>query len=175
MWANILEILSDSWSALTPFFTIPQYEKGVILRLGKYLRTVEPGPHWKMPFVDTWLSVEAVQTTMHVQKQTLATRDGVSVTTSAVLQYEIKDPKLFLLEVYEGIDAINDIALSEIKDVITNHTWEQIRLESEILEKEIVKKIRRQVRAYGVHIKRFGFADIGKIKTIRLMNDAYSE
>ena len=170
MWERLADILSNSWTLLSPCVVVKQYELGVVLRFGKYRRDVEPGLRYKIPLIETVLIVEAVQTTMRVRTQTLTTQDGISVTTSAVLQYEIKKPKPFLLEVWEGLDAINDVAMAEIKRVVSTNTWEQ--LNSKDMEQVIKTEIGKQIKPYGVTIKRFGFADLGKIRTIRIINSS---
>lgn len=171
MLETLLQFIGDKLGTLSPVVVIDQFEKGVLLRLGKYNKTLEPGLHGKLPIIDAVLTVEAVQTTLRIQPQTLTTKDGVTVTTSAVLRYEIHDPKSFLLDVWEGRDAVNDIALAEIKQTVTDSNWEDLR-KSEA-EKEIIKNIRRSIKDYGVAVKKFGFADLARMKTIRLVTNDF--
>lgn len=167
MWEKIAEVVAVYWGLLTPFVVINQYEKAVILRLGLYLRTLGPGLHWKWPGYDAVLTVEAVQTTMRIQPQTLTTKDGISVTTSGVLQYKIENPEPYLLGVLEGQDAINDITMAEIKRVIADNDWKN--LNNHDIETKVIKKVRNQVGKHGVEAIKFGFADLGRIRTIRLI------
>jgi membrane protease subunit HflK len=171
MLEQILAAISNSWGALAPFVVIDQFERGVVLRLGKYHRTLTPGLHPKAPLIDHVLTVEAVQTTIRIQPQTLTTADGVSVTVSAVVQYEIRDPKLFLLDVWEPRDAVRDIILAEVKRAVSVHIWPE--LNDEGIEREALHACRRQLKTYGVHVKRFVFADLGRIRTIRLIGGAW--
>lgn len=168
MWAEIAEFFSSSYENITPFVVTNQYEKGVVLRFGKYHRDLVPGLSYKIPLIEATIKIEAVQTTMHILPQTLTTADNISVTTSAVLQYEISDPKPFTVDVWEPRDAMNDIAMAEIKRAISGNEW--VSLQGENIEKKILRRIRKQLQPYGVSIKRFGFIDIGRIRTIRIIN-----
>ena len=68
------------WSilGLFQFWTIvDQYERGVVLRLGKYLRTIEPGFHWLLPLgIDRAILHEVILTTRQLDEQSLTTYDG---------------------------------------------------------------------------------------------------
>lgn len=167
MIERIIEFINTSWGTIAPFVIVDQFEKGVILRFGKYHKNILPGFNFKIPLIDSVHIVEAVQTTIRIQPQTLTTRDDMTITTSAVLTYEIRDPRLFLLDVWEGREAVKDVALAEIKKIVARSNW--IDLNNKLIETQITLEIRKQVKMYGVYVKRFGFADLAKIKTIRLI------
>jgi hypothetical protein len=167
MIERIIEFINTSWRTIAPFVIVDQFEKGVILRFGKYHKNILPGFNFKIPLIDSVHTVEAVQTTIRIQPQTLTTRDDMTITTSAVLTYEIRDPKLFLLEVWEGREAIKDITLAEIKKIVAQNKWED--LNKRLIETLITTEVRKQGKLYGVYVKKFGFADLAKIKTIRLI------
>lgn len=167
MWEHLASFIANSWEAIAPFIIVKQYEKGIILRVGKFNRKLSPGLHFKLPIVEALLTVESVQTTMLIQPQTLTTKDGVTIMTSGALQYEITDAKIFLLDVYEARDAVRDTVLMEVKKTIQSTTWDELGYP--IIDNKLTLKIRRRLKDYGVHVKRFGFIDIGRIKTLRLI------
>ena len=63
---------------------INQYERGVVLRLGKYSRTLEPGFRVIIPYIDKMTKVDVRTTPMDVPKQEVITRDNVTVNVDAV-------------------------------------------------------------------------------------------
>src|SRR5205823_5690178 len=86
-----------------------QWEKGVVLRLGKFVGLRGPGLFWVVPLIDTvslWID-QRVITTSFAAEQTL-TRDTVPVNVDAVLFWMVYDPEKAALEVQEYRDALQD-------------------------------------------------------------------
>src|SRR6185295_11325301 len=82
------------WVVLDPF------EQGVVLRLGKYQRTVSEGFHFVYPFnVDNVLVDNVVPRTINLGEQGLTTKDGKTITVSAVVTAKISDIRKALLDV----------------------------------------------------------------------------
>ena len=64
---------------------INQYERGVVLRLGKYSRTLNPGFRVILPYLDKMIKVDVRTTPMDIPKQEVITRDNVTVNVDAVV------------------------------------------------------------------------------------------
>ena len=64
---------------------INQYERGVVLRLGKYSRTLSPGFRIIIPYLDKMIKVDVRTTPMDIPKQEVITRDNVTVNVDAVV------------------------------------------------------------------------------------------
>lgn len=169
MWEKVLEFVSNSWYSLTPIVIINQYEKGVILRLGEYHRTIAPGPRWKIPVIDAVHRCEAVQTSLHAQPQSLTTYDDVGINTSGVLWYEIADPYPFLLKLWEGSDFINDVMLMCIRDVVAGGYWQD--LNNRQTKGKIKRMISKVLKPHGIKVIEFGFADLSRARTYRIIGD----
>jgi regulator of protease activity HflC (stomatin/prohibitin superfamily) len=71
---------------------VSPYEKGVIERLGRYLRTAQPGLQFIVPFIDTMRKVDMREQVVDVQPQEVITKDNVVVTVDAIVYYEATDP-----------------------------------------------------------------------------------
>src|SRR5881628_3347644 len=71
---------------------ISQYEKGLVLRLGRYRSTVGPGLTFLMPVVEGLLKVDMRERVINVEPQKVITKDNVSVVVDAVIYYRISDP-----------------------------------------------------------------------------------
>src|SRR6476620_10904337 len=85
-----------------------QWERGVVLRLGRYVGLRGPGLFWVMPFVDSvnrWID-QRVITTSFAAEQTL-TSDTVPVNVDAVLFWLVYDPEKAALEVQEYVKAVS--------------------------------------------------------------------
>lgn len=69
---------------------INQYERGVILRLGKYSRTLTPGFRIIIPYIDKMIKVDIRTTPMDIPKQEVITRDNVTVNVDAVVYAAVR-------------------------------------------------------------------------------------
>src|SRR5258706_402476 len=96
-----------------------QWEKGVVLRLGKFVGLRGPGLFWVMPLLDsvsTWID-QRVITTSFAAEQTL-TSDTVPVNVDAVLFWMVYDPEKAALEVQQYSDAVSWAAQTALRDII---------------------------------------------------------
>jgi len=71
---------------------VAQYEKGLIMRLGRYHATVGSGLHFLVPFVDQLIRVDMREKVISVDPQKVITKDNVTVTVDAVVYYKVIDP-----------------------------------------------------------------------------------
>lgn len=86
---------------LFKFWAVYQpYEAGALLRLGKFIRVLEPGFHWRYPFgIDQCLVEHTVPSTHSLGDESATTADGKSIGFHAVITYRVRDIAKALLEV----------------------------------------------------------------------------
>lgn len=164
--AQILEFLKESYERIIPWFVLRDFEHGVVLRLGKFHRVLDPGLSWKVPLIDEVFEVRKSVTTLNVKPQTLTTLDGKDIVISAVVKYNVSDPRVFLVEVEDAVDAIGDITQGKIKDLVCAKTWDDIKA---MKDEELKKLVKDEARRWGVKIHYVTITDLAKIRTIRLM------
>jgi regulator of protease activity HflC (stomatin/prohibitin superfamily) len=151
------------WCVLNPF------ERGVLLRLGKFKRIVEPGLTWLWPFgVDHVMWESVVPRTHSLVDQSCTTRDGKQVGLQAVITYKIRDIDVALLEVEHHEDALRDSCSGTIGQVMSTFTWEEITAGEAVTEK-ITKACRQKGFKYGLEVMSVQFASMGLVKTLRLL------
>lgn len=167
MLEKLLDILAQGWDMITPVFVVKEYEGGVLLRFGLYSRTLEGGLHWKIPLIDLHILTKTCITTMHLPPQTITTQDDKSVVAAAIVKYQVKDPRPFLLKIWDSPDVLADTTMGSIRSAINSRTYAE--LFSPTLEADILAKIRAEVNEYGFKIHKFTFTDLGKARTFRLM------
>src|SRR5258707_9199 len=71
---------------------VAQYEKALVLRLGRYRHTVDSGLTFLVPMVESLIKVDMRERVINVEPQKVITKDNVSVTVDAVIYYRIIDP-----------------------------------------------------------------------------------
>lgn len=169
MFERLADFLVVSWEYITPFYIINIYESGVVLRLGKYHRTVGAGLRWKWPLIESVLSTNIAVTTMELRAQTLTTKDNKSIVISSVVKYKITDVKPYLLEIWDSVDVISDTTMGAIKKVVTTTDYADLTG----AEKKVLRRVKGQVSEFGVEVLNVVFADQGAIRSIRLITDSY--
>ena len=78
---------------------VSQYEKGLVLRLGRYRATTSSGLTFLVPVIEDMIKVDMRERVISVEPQKVITKDNVSVTVDAVIYYRIIDPVKATFEV----------------------------------------------------------------------------
>lgn len=178
MLDKLVDLIVEWLKLLFFAFTLTEYQRGVVLRLGKFNREVGPGFHWKWPFdVDVVLFDAMFPRVKFMGPQSLITKDGISVVISYLVTYEISDVKKSILNTAGPVAALEYASFGVVADFVNKHTWAELRSvkavddEKELdLDNEVAKKVRRRAAKYGVHVIDIGFHDLTSSKALRLMN-----
>ena len=115
----VLLLLVAIW-ALSGIYQVDEKERAVVLRFGKFLDTVGPGLHWNPPLVD---AVTVVRVTEERQYQNdsrdlMLTQDENIVDLQLVVQYNIADPKAFVLNVKDPEISLRHATNSALRHVV---------------------------------------------------------
>jgi len=169
MFDKLIDFSINQINQLMPLMIVFQYQKGIRFRFGKYYGTCEPGLHLKIPYVDTIDIINSTETTHTLPVQSLTTKDGKSIIVKGMVKYKIVDIESYFMVVYDSLDALSDISCGIIKTVITEKDWSEA-FDNEI-DNLISKKIRTQVKRYGIEVIQFTITDISQTKSLRLFNE----
>jgi len=97
---------------------IRPFERGVVERLGKFLRVWQPGLHLLIPFIDRVTKVDMRENVVDVPPQEVITKDNVAVTVDAVVYYEATDPFKLIYNVTNFYLAATKLAQTNLRNVI---------------------------------------------------------
>lgn len=172
MLDKLVELISNWIRELSPIVIVPSYEEGVLLRFGKYNKTLYPGIYLKLPIFDEVITHHTVMTTLSLPAQSLYTVDNQNVVVKGVVKYKIVDVKTFLLEVYDAKDAVSDMTQSIIKNIIMSKTM--IQCTDVDIDSILTKKSRQEIKKWGVDIQQVTLTDLAPIRSYRLINDNFS-
>jgi regulator of protease activity HflC (stomatin/prohibitin superfamily) len=169
MFDKLVELIIQWIEQLLPIVIIPSYEEGVRLSFGKFKKVLHPGIHFKIPFFDEILRQHVVVTTISLPAQSLYTLDRQNFVVKGVIKYKISDVKTFLLEVYDAKDALSDMTMSIIKNIVISIPAEKcIDPELDVI---LTKKARVEAKKWGVEIQQVTLTDVAPIRSYRLIND----
>ena len=171
MFDKLIELIVTFIHDVLPFKIVNQWEEGVHLRFGKFLRVVKPGLRWKLSFFDTILTTPVITQTVNLKPQTVTSLDEKSVVLSSIVRYHIEDVEKFLLGVMHANDVLVDTTQGTIRDVVENTHWDNLVDLTNIVTPEVNK----QVEEWGIIVEQISFPDLGEIKTYRIMSDDVSK
>jgi len=138
-----------------------QWERAVVLRLGKFVGLRGPGLFWIVPFVDTvstWID-QRVITTAFAAEETL-TSDTVPVNVDAVLFWLVYDPEKAALEVQSYSAAVTWAAQTALRDIIGRTSLSDLLRGRERIEGELQKLIDERSTPWGVTVQSVEMRDV---------------
>ena len=138
-----------------------QWDRAVVLRLGKFVGLRGPGLFWIIPFVDnisTWID-QRVITTAFAAEETL-TSDTVPVNVDAVLFWVVYDPEKAALEVQNYPAAVSWAAQTALRDIIGRTSLSDLLRGRERIEEELQKLIDERSNPWGVTVQSVEMRDV---------------
>ena len=138
-----------------------QWERGVVLRLGKYQGLRGPGLFWILPFIDSvtaWIDQRVITTNFNAE-ETL-TSDTVPVNVDAVLFWMVYDPEKAALEVQDYARAVSWAAQTALRDIIGRTSLTDLLRGRERIEGELQKLIDDRCTPWGVTVQSVEMRDV---------------
>lgn len=138
-----------------------QWERAVVLRLGKYIGLRGPGLFWIIPFVDqvtAWVD-QRIITSAFAAEETL-TSDTVPVNVDAVLFWMVYDPEKAALEVQNYPAAVSWAAQTALRDIIGRTSLTDLLRGRERIEDELQQLIDERSNPWGVTVQSVEMRDV---------------
>lgn len=138
-----------------------QWEKAIVLRMGRYNGQKGPGLFFIVPIIDK-ISVyidQRVRVTEFRAEQTL-TKDTVPVNVDAVVYWTVWDVEKAALEVQEYVRAISYIAQTDLRDIIGKHELADLLQEREHIAEDLQKTLDANTNPWGITCQTVGIRDI---------------
>ena len=138
-----------------------QWEKAVVLRLGRFVRLVGPGAFWIVPIVESvpvWIDQRVMVTSFSAEKT--LTKDTVPINVDAVLFWVVWDAQKAALEVENYRNAIAWSAQTALRDIIGKMVLADILVGREMIDTELQKVIDQRTTPWGVSVQSVEIRDI---------------
>jgi regulator of protease activity HflC (stomatin/prohibitin superfamily) len=137
-----------------------QYERGVILTLGKYTSTREPGLTWIFPGIQRLIKVDLRITTIDIPQQEVITKDNVPVGINAVVYFQVESAEHAVLNIKDFTQASSQYAQAALRDVIGGVELDSLLSERETIAEEIQKIVGAATKPWGVLVNDIKIQDI---------------
>jgi len=139
---------------------INQYERGIILTLGKYTGTYEPGLRWILIGIQKMIKVDIRITTVDIPRQEAITKDNVPVGINAVVYYKVERAEDAILKVENYSYAVSQYALAALRDIIGGVELDTLLTEREKIASDIKKVVDIETAPWGVDVTAIKIQDI---------------
>ena len=144
---------------------INQYERGVVQRLGRFRKILDPGLHVIIPYIDTMRSVDVRTTPMDIPKQEVITKDNVTVNVDAVVYFRVIDAKKAVFETTNYAYATSTFAQTALRDVTGNFDLDELLSKRDEISSQIKEIVDAQTDKWGIDIESV------KLQNIELPSD----
>lgn len=144
---------------------INQYERGVVLTLGKYTGIRQPGLRIVIPIIQRLIKVDVRSTPIDVPKQEIITKDNVTIGVDAVVYLRVIEASKAVLETTNYIYATSQFAQAALRDVTGNADMDELLSKREEMSQKIKEIVDSETDKWGIDVENV------KIQNIELPQD----
>lgn len=162
----IQEILSGIKQLFNWWIIIVPWEQGIRIRLGKHIKKLNEGIHFRIPFLDRVYKQSTRLRYVDTPIQTITTKDGKTITLSGTICYCIKDVLLLYQQLHHPDDTIMNLAMSEAAQFIRKIRLEEF--DQSAMEQKIQESL--NLEKYGLSDIKYSLIDCAVVRTFRIIN-----
>lgn len=144
---------------------VNQYERGVVLTLGRFTGIRQPGLRIVVPIFQRLMRVDVRSTPIDVPKQEIITKDNVTVNVDAVVYLRVIDASKAVLETTNYIYATSQFAQAALRDVTGNADMDELLSKREEISQKIKEIVDSETDKWGIDVENV------KIQNIELPQD----
>ena len=137
-----------------------QWERGVVLRLGKFQTVRGPGTLYIIPFIDNVRFVDLRLLTLNIPSQQVITKDNVPAAIDGVLFFLVADPEKAVIGIQDYAFAIAQYAQATLRDVIGGLSLDELLSEREQIQQRIAEVVEQRISNWGLHMDSIRLQDI---------------
>src|SRR3990167_10055784 len=145
---------------LSSLKVIDQYERGIVLTLGSYSYTLQPGLRIVVPIIQRLIKVDIRITTSDIPQQEVITRDNVPVGINAVVYFQVSKPEDAVLKIQDFTYAVTQYAQTALRDVIGGVELDSLLTDRQKIAEEIKKLVDSETTEWGVDVTAIKIQDI---------------
>jgi len=139
---------------------VNQYERAVILTLGKYTGTYAPGLRWVLIGIQNMIKVDIRISTIDIPRQEAITRDNVPVGINAVVYFKVLKAEDAILKVENYSYAVSQYALAALRDIIGGVELDTLLAEREKIAVDIKRVVDEETDAWGIDVTAIKIQDV---------------
>lgn len=154
---EIKDIIKEIWHDFKPIVFVNAYEQAVVFRGGNYLKVWNPGPRWRIPFIDTYHVENVKKDTFSVKEVTITTLDSVTISIGGEFEFYIENIVKSSVETNDWRSNLHDISQGIISSELEDIDWSEIRKKT--VKNRIEKEIATRAKEMGIIADKFNFTN----------------
>jgi regulator of protease activity HflC (stomatin/prohibitin superfamily) len=139
---------------------IQEYERGVVLTLGKYSYTLSPGLKIVIPVIQQLIKVDMRLRAVDIPRQEVITKDNVTIGVNAVVYFKVEKAEDAVLKIEDYSYAVSQYALAALRDIIGGVELDTLLSERERISSDIKKIVDEETSSWGVDFVSIKIQDI---------------
>ncbi|MFC5741745.1 slipin family protein [Dyella tabacisoli] len=145
---------------------LPEYQRGVVLTLGRYTGTKGPGLVLLIPIIQRMMRVDLRVTVMDVPPQDVISRDNVSVRVNAVVYFRVVEPDKSMLQVANFFQATSQLAQTRLRSVLGQHELDEILSQRDSINHSLQQILDEATDPWGIKITNVEIKDVDLNETM---------
>jgi regulator of protease activity HflC (stomatin/prohibitin superfamily) len=145
---------------------LPEYQRGVVLTLGRYTGTKGPGLVVLVPMVQRMTRVDLRVTVMDVPPQDVISRDNVSVRVNAVVYFRVMEPDKSVLQVADFFQATSQLSQTRLRSVLGQHELDEILSQRDSINHSLQQVLDEATDPWGIKITNVEIKDVDLNETM---------
>lgn len=145
---------------------LPEYERGVVLTLGRFTGAKGPGLVILIPLIQRMVRVDLRVTVMDVPPQDVISRDNVSVRVNAVVYFRVIEPDKAVLQVSQYYAATSQLAQTRLRSVLGEHELDEILSQREAINHKLQSILDEATDPWGIKITNVELKDVDLNETM---------
>jgi regulator of protease activity HflC (stomatin/prohibitin superfamily) len=137
-----------------------QWERGVVLRLGRFESVKGPGILYIIPFIDNVRFIDLRLLTLNIPSQQVITKDNVPAAIDGVLFFLVADAERAVIRIQDFAFAIAQYAQATLRDVVGGLSLDELLSEREQIQKRIAEVVEEHIRDWGLHLDSIRLQDV---------------
>ncbi|HPG57685.1 MAG TPA: slipin family protein [Candidatus Wallbacteria bacterium] len=146
-----------------------QWERGIVLRLGKFCAIKGPGLIFVAPVVDYVQFVDTRIQALNIPRQKVITRDNVPAEIDGVLFFLVMDVERAIVKIQDFKFAISQYAQAVLRDVVGGLSLDDLLVEREQIQQQIAKIVEERISDWGIHVDSIRLLDIDLPEDLKKM------
>ncbi|MDH4121392.1 MAG: slipin family protein [Deltaproteobacteria bacterium] len=146
---------------------LPEYQRGVILRLGRAVGVRGPGLFFIIPLVDRMYPVSIRTIVLDIPPQDIITKDNVTITVNAVNYFRVVDPLKALVAVEDYMYATSQLAQTTLRSVVGQVELDQVLSDRDTINHQLRSILDTQTESWGIKVSNVELKDVNLPKDMQ--------
>lgn len=131
---------------------LPEWERGVVLRLGRSIGIRGPGPIFLIPGLERLIRVDTRTVTMDIPPQDVITQDNISLKVNAVIYFRVVDPEGAVTRVMDYLFATSQLAQTTLRSVLGQYQMDEVLAHRDKINQSLQVILDKATEAWGIKI-----------------------